>query len=706
MPPSVQCLLAALASATAVLAASSPRPSASLIYVGASRVDLTRTDWEAYDDANGNGHFDRLAGETWFDTGHDRLYDFEEEGAFGVDGAPGRVGVDDDQNGSTDDCDRSPHPIMRPRERCKEYGAPGSDDMDDPARDNWHWLLRPFANEGNLHFDNFGLAGFGPNWPVGYFRAVNEINDDDINGDGINDGIWARSIAIENEQGIATLIMSVDFAAMMHDFINPVKRRISEHAVDLGIDLPYENIVISSTHNHNSPDALGLWDLPRGGLDQRYIHGAGQRIDLDDTGVLDRMLLSAVEALAGMKPSLVRSAQGRPIACYDPETNLLLRDEDCVLYNNYGQNINPEPGYHRFVVQNDLREPWVRNMAITVLQFAELAPNGEVGETIATLVNFANHPEVLGSAEGNIQSSDYPHYVRERLEGALGGISVFVSGTVGNQIGYLHSSTPVPLYDAAGNLVCQIDPENPQDCLYDANGRIVPEWTWSESREKVRSLGLYIGDVAIEAIEASSSWLESPPLEILHDTVEIELENPFLGFFGCTKLDDFRESDEPYWIPGWCEPLTVPGCIARVAAHDPCAIYFTLDLNIVRIGDAQFITSPGEMPPEYLLGRDATTVSYRNPPRNDICDFPAMPGLIDLMEAPHRFVANMGNSEAGYLVPYADYVPLGDMSHPNYYEEEVSSGPHFGDDVANALAALLGDYSRPYGAEERACFTE
>jgi len=681
-----------------------------LIYVGASRVDLTRQDWEAYDDANGNGHYDRLAGETWYDTGPDRRYDFEEAGAFGADGAPGRLGVDDDQNGSTDDCQRSLHPVRRPLERCKEYGAAGSDDRKDPADDNWHWLLRPFAKEGNLRFDSFGLAGFGPNWPLGYFRAVNETNDDDVNGDGVNDGIWARSIAIENQEGLATLIMSVDFAAMMHDFINPVKRRISDWAAGLGIDLPYENIVVSSTHNHNSPDALGLWDLPRGGLSKRYIHGAGQRIELDDTGVLDRMFLSAAEALSDLRPALVRSAQGQPIACYDPETGVLLEDADCILYNNYGQNTNPGPGYHRFVVQNDLREPWVRNMAVTVLHFAELAPrpgsDPEPGATIATLVNFANHPEVLGSAEGNVQSSDYPHYVRERLEGELGGICLFMSGTVGNQIGYLHSSTPVPLYDERGAPLCQPDPESPDSCLYDAEGRMVPQWTWDESRAKVRSLGLYIGDVALEALAAAPDWLETPTLEVLHGSVDIELENPFLGIFGCTKMSDFREPDLPDWVPLWCTPLTVPGCIARVAAGDPCATFFTLDLNVVRIGETQFFTSPGEMPPEYLRGRDAATVRYQNPPRNDVCDFPAMPGLIQLMEAPHCFVANMGNSEAGYLVPFSDYVPLMDMSHPNYYEEEVSSGPHFGDDVANALAALLGDPSEPYGAEERACFQE
>ena len=97
---------------------------------------------------------------------------------------------------------------------------------------------------------------------------------------------------------------------------------------------------------------------------------------------------------------------------------------------------------------------------------------------------------------------------------------------------------------------------------------------------------------------------------------------------------------------------------------------------------------------------------YENPPRNDVCDFPAMPALADLTDAPHVFIANMAQSEAGYLIPYADYLPLFDMEHPNYYEDQVSSGPHFGDDVGNALADMLGDPSDPYGAPEPACYQE
>jgi len=54
------------------------------------------------------------------------------------------------------------------------------------------------------------------------------------------------------------------------------------------------------------------------------------------------------------------------------------------------------------------------------------APHG----VIATLANFASHPESLGSSNSLI-TSDFPHAARARLEAEYGGLAIWVSGDLG-----------------------------------------------------------------------------------------------------------------------------------------------------------------------------------------------------------------------------------------------------------------------------------
>ena len=64
---------------------------------------------------------------------------------------------------------------------------------------------------------------------------------------------------------------------------------------------------------------------------------------------------------------------------------------------------------------------------LSVMQFTRRGPPHEV---FATLVNFASHPESLGSTN-TVITSDFPHFARERLESQLGGTAIWVSGDLG-----------------------------------------------------------------------------------------------------------------------------------------------------------------------------------------------------------------------------------------------------------------------------------
>ena len=668
---------------------------------GASRIDLTRYDFEVWVDLDGDRKY---TPKDWlFDTGTDQRYDYEEPGAFGPDGKPGIAGVDDDGNGIIDDCARPSSPEESPRANCQEYLAGSwrrpSDDVKDPAGDNYHPIFNRKGTEGNGRYDGFGLAGFGPNFPLCCYRATNLIPENDYSGDGIGDGIWARALAVKKGETLVVHLV-MDYAGMFHNYMNEVKRQVARPPEEGGLGIPEDAIIVSTTHNHNSPDAYGLWDMGDGGIDPDYIYGKFREVRPDDTGVEDRMFVAIRDAVANLRPALMRSNQGNHPGCLDQETLEVKADPDCRLSASERINFNPTgTPFDQFFNQNDLRDPWVRNTVVTVLQFVDA---GDPSETIATVVNYSNHPEVLGSVAGTWESSDYVHFVREKLEAAFGGIAIFWLGTQGSQIGYLRGGTPVTRYDADGNPLCRKAPEAPDACIEDPNGVAVPEFIYDMTPEKVASMGYFIGDFAVSLVESAGPFLDDPPLEHLVRRITLEVTNPFQKVYFCYLIDDFQPQDFIRIEPGGDrKPRTFSACMARVNRPRARVFLDRIPLHAVTIGEAQYLTAPMETEPAYLLGREASHVEY--PDFEDECDFPAMPGLIELMTGKHNFMVSMAESYFSYGFPESDFLGYVNPEHPNYYEDSVTLGREFGDTVANNLSEMLGGSPRRYPFTEPAC---
>ena len=74
---------------------------------------------------------------------------------------------------------------------------------------------------------------------------------------------------------------------------------------------------------------------------------------------------------------------------------------------------------------DDTRPPVVHDPDLIVLSLT-----GRGGKPIATVVNWANHPETLGSRNTQI-SADYPGFFYKRMEAKLGGMAVLWNGAVG-----------------------------------------------------------------------------------------------------------------------------------------------------------------------------------------------------------------------------------------------------------------------------------
>lgn len=152
--------------------------------------------------------------------------------------------------------------------------------------------------------------------------------------------------------------------------------------------IPPENVMIGVTHTHSAPDAYVFPDENGNtGADMEYLDWCVKRV------------AEAVnEAIENLEPASLKIAVGKA--------------EGKIAFNYYAPQLyDPRCG----VIQ------------------AVGTTAGDEGEVIATLVNYAIHPEVLGANQG-ILSPDICGPLYERIEEEAGGVAVFMNGAQGGMV--------------------------------------------------------------------------------------------------------------------------------------------------------------------------------------------------------------------------------------------------------------------------------
>jgi hypothetical protein len=539
-------------------------------------------------------------------------------------------------------------PADDPNDPCSaacEYGAAGSDDVADPAHDNYDAATNPAGTEKDGKWQSAIIAGYG-----------GALTDDDLRpAQGIHDDLWARAVVFSKGDQVFALV-TTDFAGFLHIYGNPVKRIISQRT-----GIPYDHIVYMANHDHDAPDVVGIWSGPAD-LDYEYLEF-----------VQNGMVQAVVDAVAALRPATISSATGEVDGCYDAQLRFK-KGSACHLPPGLDELHNNPTLYDTPINQIDLRDPMVFNYKVTGLIARDVA----TGETLGTVVSFNDHPEVLGSSN-NMVSSDFPGYARDRMEAHYGGISVYVSGTTGAQIGTLRG-TDVPLRDAAGNQVMdptRTDGDGKPFVKFAVNTDNDPK---SPPYDKIRSQGYILADTIIAALDAAAPTAD-PAVSLSASDLDIPFTNVKLGL-GLTLL--LGEAQKHGYPKDPSDDIQKdPGCPTEVLGDPFC---FRLSIVVATVGDVTFLTSPGEPSPEYLYGRDESTVEYGMPwgPYH----FPAMPSLRKYIPTRDVMMLDIANGYLGYLIPDSDY--LTDDTHPNYYEELPSAGHLFGDTVANKWLAMLG----------------
>jgi len=255
------------------------------------------------------------------------------------------------------------------------------------------------------------------------------------------------------------------------------------------------NILISSSHTHSAPDCYAFPD-GRGG-------------HTGDLKYMDSVCKLAAEALQeaidNLHPAQLKIATGEA--------------RGQIAYNYYAPDL------------------YDRRMSVV----QAISPDAKV---IATLVNYAIHPEVLGAGVG-IVSPDLVGPLRDRLESEAGGMALFVNGAQGGMV-------------TADNR----NLERPKDAL---RGYWHDNRTWGEC--------LRIGNT-----------MADEALRIVHDAQPQIDPSIYCGSADVT----FPVDNEVLWGVIQGSPLKY----SRNADHT-----IATRINVVNLGNAQILTIPGEAAP-------------------------------------------------------------------------------------------------------------
>lgn len=201
-----------------------------------------------------------------------------------------------------------------------------------------------------------------PVWLAGYGMGRRAM--------GVHDPLMARCVVLRSGEDRLAWV-SVDLIGLQLPEVRKIRERLPG----------FRNVMVSSTHNHEGPDVIGIWGrspLSRG-VDPNYVEL-----------VIERVAAVVREAEKNLAPA---------DAAYGVAT-----DE---------------------VLLGDSRQPFVKDGVLRTLRFT--SPEGKL---LGLVVQWNCHPEALGSRNTQI-TADFPAYTVAKLKQKYGCPIAYFSGAVG-----------------------------------------------------------------------------------------------------------------------------------------------------------------------------------------------------------------------------------------------------------------------------------
>jgi len=295
---------------------------------------------------------------------------------------------------------------------------------------------------------------------------------------GVHDDIWVRALVLQIGQERVAIAVC-DLLGLLRDDVQKIRERVRT--------VPPNRIIVASTHVHSAPDTIGLWGPQPtvSGRDNEYVNF-----------VVETVAKTIDEAVSKLQPATIGFAKTRV---------------EGISYN--------------------YRVKEILDTEAAVLQVRSKTDN----KPIATLTNFACHPEVLNNDQ---LTADFPHWFYRTVEARGGGVAIFANGALGGMV----SPAADPNYQ----------------------GEKGKDWARAER------MGTLLAEKTLEAVN-TMSFTDNVRFEHRSQTFSVPLEN-----------EKFKQA------------LAI-GVIPKGASLQNDTL--TTEAHLLRVGDAVFFTMPGEVLP-------------------------------------------------------------------------------------------------------------
>lgn len=408
---------------------------------------------------------------------------------------------------------------------------------------------------------------------------------------GIHDNLYARCLALS--AGSETVVLcGVDNIGLFSDDVERIRAEVKRQlASGKKTAVTDPKVVVAATHDHQGPDTMGLWGPAEGhsGIDEAY-----------NSLVVERVAQAAAEAIRYLQPAVVKMGQAHP-----SELDGLIHDD---------------------------RPPDVHDAGVIVMHVTTTR-----GRPIATVVNWANHPETLGS-KNTLITADYPFYLCLELERRFQGVAVFLNGAVGG----MQSPLGAAIIDSASGQPAADD-----------------------SFQKAEIIGRRVAEAVGVAVH-NAQPMAADRIEFQESHIEIPTTN--MGFQLAAQANVFKGRKK---MTATGATTTQVGLVRLSARGKPF-----LEIALV----------PGELYPELSVGGVAHYLGA------DFPDAPIEPPIKNMMSADYKMLVGLADDEIGYIIPKAEWdekPPYLNGAEKAWYGEVNSVGPEAAPRIAAAMAELI-----------------
>ncbi len=270
-------------------------------------------------------------------------------------------------------------------------------------------------------------------------------------------------------------------------------------------------------------------------------------------------------------------------------------------------NANAAPRLAGLQTRTSGRPPKFFDEELRVMQFV-----GAKNKTIATLINWNTHPESMED-KNTVLTSDFCHSIRETVEQSLGGTAVYINGAIG-----------------AAEIIGDTNHKNDDRATFDGKTYDLPAIFHDTPKmfERSMAIGRDVGKAALDIL-AQGEWSKSSTLTVKKADLHCPMDND--AYLMAAKIGVF-------------DTMKVPA--------DGSQTTFNTTIYALTIGDAQVVTTPGELFPELYYG--VAENGRKDCPAADT-GAPREPAIRAAMTGKYRFMFGLCPDEFGYIVPRYDW---------------------------------------------------